>query len=196
MNTIAPPIQSAHYPSLQAEYANLFSICTINNVANVDPVVDTIESNKAIYQSVGIAPWYWIGAIHYMEADFDFTTHLYNGDPLSARTVDEPAGRPIAPPDLPNGHYSWAFSAKDSLTYQGLTSWTDWSIPGCLYQAESYNGWGYRLYHGIYSPYVWSGSQLYTTGKYASDGQFVITEVSEEVGVGVIIKRMQQRGLI
>jgi len=32
-------------------------------------------------------PWYFIATVHCMKALLNFKTHLYNGDPLSARTV-------------------------------------------------------------------------------------------------------------
>ena len=63
-------------------------------------------------------PWYFIGLIHSLEPNpaFNMNAHIHNGDPLSARTVLVPSGRPKkgSPP------FSWADSAVDALTMHGL----------------------------------------------------------------------------
>jgi len=189
------PIRSIIYSQTSTEYINLFNTAVVADPDGADVVVDKIVKYKSIYEEVGIAPWYFVGCLHHMECDQDFTAHLYNGDPLTARTVDEPVGRPIAPPDTPNG-YSWLFSAKSALIEDHWDTWSDWSIPGGLYKMEAYNGWGYRLYHSIFSPYLWCGTQYYKAGKYGSDGHFDPSLVSDQIGVACIIKRMQDRKLI
>ena len=108
--------------------------------------------------------------------------HLHNGDPLTARTTHVPAGRPVANPrgepeagprrSAPNP-YTWEESAADALCQKGLNAWADWTIVGSLFQLEAYNGWGYRMYHSeVLSPYLWSFTNHYTKGKYASDGKW------------------------
>ena len=61
-------------------------------------------------------PWYVIGIIHEMEGGLNFTTHLHNGDPLTRRTVQVPAGRP--PTGMPP--FQWEESAIDALDAGGL----------------------------------------------------------------------------
>ncbi len=80
---------------------------------------------------------FFIAVIHNMEASQNFNKHLHNGDPLTARTVQVPAGRPKkgTPP------FSWEDSAADALAIRGLGAKTDWSLAGMLYQLEGYNGW-------------------------------------------------------
>ena len=73
------------------------------------------------------APWHVVGIIHALEASLDFGRHLHNGDPLTARTVRVPKGRPLTgtPP------FAWEDSAVDALTLAGLAglaAWTDWKI--------------------------------------------------------------------
>jgi hypothetical protein len=128
-----------------------------------------------------------------MESSLDFTRHLHNGDPLTARTVHEPEGRPKSgtPP------FTWEESAIDSLAYQGLPRWQDWSLPGILYKLEEYNGWGYRLSHPhVLSPYLWSGSNHYTSGKYVADGTWSDTAISKQIGAAVILRRMAENGIV
>jgi lysozyme family protein len=165
-----------------------------NRRAAVDRLVAKMTANRARYEKVAKAlrmPWYVVAIIHSLEAGGDFTRHLHNGDPLSARTTHVPAGRPKTgrPP------FSWEASAIDALTYQGFGSWKDWSVPGTLYKLESYNGFGYRDHHpDVPSPYLWSFSNQYTKGKYVADGRFSPAAVSQQCGAAVLLKRLQTGG--
>jgi lysozyme family protein len=177
-------------------YQLLYASCLIRPArrAAVDQLVQRITANKARYDKVGKAlgiPWYVVGIIHSLEASGDFTRHLHNGDPLTARTTHVPAGRPKTgkPP------FTWEQSAIDALRYQGLASWKDWSVPGTLYQLEAYNGFGYRDHHpNVPSPYLWSFSNHYTKGKYVADGRFSPSAVSQQVGAAVLLKRLAAGG--
>lgn len=184
----------AFTPALQAEYERLFNSCIISpkNLASVEKLNEQLKNNAARYQRVcemlGI-PWFFIAVIHNMEASQNFKAHLHNGDPLTARTVQVPAGRPKKgePP------FSWEDSAADALTMRGLDAKTDWSLAGMLYQLEGYNGWGYRLHHThVLTPYLWSFSNHYTSGKYVADGTWSDTAVSKQCGAAVLLRRMAE----
>lgn len=190
------PINSTTYANLKSEYQSMYDSSVVTaSMSDVDGVVNGLISGKAQYENVGLVPWYVVALIHSLECDLDFSTHLFNGDPLRHRTVNEPVGQPLDNPDTPNG-YSFKLSATRALQFDNLDKWTDWSIPGVLYKLESYNGFGYREYHKMYTPYEWSGTNFYTVGKYDRDGHFDPTLVSEEVGIVPILKRMKQRSLI
>jgi hypothetical protein len=119
--------------------------------------------------------------------------HLHNGDPLTAKTVQVPKGRPIAG----SAPYKWEVSAEDALTLDKVHLWTDWSIPGMLFKFEGYNGYGYRkLTPPINSPYLWSFSNHYTKGKYVADGKFSPTAVSKQIGAAVFLRRMAEKQII
>ena len=158
--------------------------------------VDKIVALKDRYTSVGDPlniPWYFIAAIHTMESSRKFSTHLHNGDPLSKRTTHVPADRPKT------GHppFTWEESAMDALKMKDLHKIDDWSIARFLYAMEGYNGWGYRLYHQhVLSPYLWSYTNHYHSGKYIADGTWSDTAVSRQAGAIPIIRRMEQRGII
>jgi hypothetical protein len=78
--------------------------------------------------------------------------------------------------------------------FDGLAEWDDWSIPGMLYRLEGFNGWGYRLYHPeVKSPYLWSGSTHYTSGKYIADGTWSDTAVSRQNGAATILRRIAEK---
>lgn len=128
-----------------------------------------------------------------MESGLDFTCHLHNGDPLSARTVHVPAGRPKSgkPP------FTWEESAEDALRMRRIERVESWSLERVLYELERYNGWGYRLYHPyVLSPYLWSFSNHYTSGKYTADGRWSDTAKSRQCGAAVILRRLEERGEI
>jgi lysozyme family protein len=182
--------------SLRREYTLLYQSCLVRPArkAVVDRIARGLAANRARYEKVASAvgmPWYVVAVIHSVEAGGDFTRHLHNGDPLTARTVHVPAGRPKTgkPP------FTWEQSAIDALTYQGMRNWKDWSVPGTLYKLEGYNGFGYRDQHPqVLSPYLWSFSNHYTRGKYVADGRFSPTTVSQQCGAAVLLKRLQEGG--
>ena len=184
---------------LASEYQDLFDTCRVNNTnaTLVENLATRIEARKQTYADVGRnqIPWYFIGVIHAMEAipPLNFQRHLHNGDPLSGRTVQVPKGRPRTgtPP------FDWKDSATDALTLKNLFNWTDWSVPGMLYKLEQYNGWGYRSYHPhVKSPYLWSFSNHYTSGKYVKDGKWSDTAKSQQCGAATILRRLAEKQVI
>jgi lysozyme family protein len=184
--------------SLREEYRRLFDTCEIQpeRQETVARLVTMIVQNKDRYRSVGTSlgiPWFFIGAIHNMESSLSFKGHLHNGDPLTARTVHVPKGRPAAgaPP------FTWEESATDALQLEKLDDVTDWTMPGILFQLEGYNGFGYRTNHpDVLSPYLWSFSNHYTAGKFVEDGKFDPDAKSQQCGAAVILRRMAENGTI
>lgn len=184
--------------ALKDEYQRLFDTCIINpgRESTVDKLVGTIEQNRNRYAAVGDPlgiPWYFIGVVHNMEASQNFKKHLHNGDPLTARTVQVPAGRPKTgtPP------FTWEESATDALQLKKLDTWPDWSMPATLYKLEEYNGWGYRRFHAeVKSPYLWSFTNQYKSGKYVADGKWSAAAVSQQCGAAALLRRMAERGTI
>jgi lysozyme family protein len=188
------PLISSEYSKLREEYTSMFSSMKISDASSVKDTVDKIIKNKELYEKVGIAPWYWIGCIHYREATLNFKTHLHNGDSLKKRTVNEPSGRPLSEPTTLGG-YAWDISAKDALKLKKLDKWTDWSIEGALYQAEKYNGFGYRLYRSNNSPYLWSGTNNWKSGKYLGDGKYSSTATKDQLGIAPLLFEMRSRNI-
>jgi lysozyme family protein len=184
--------------SLKQEYQHLFDTCRIRpaRAATVLSLVNKIVSNRSRYEAVGNplgVPWHFVGIIHNMEASLNFKTHLHNGDPLTARTVHVPAGRP----KQGNPPFTWEDSAADALSLENLGSPAGWSIPATLYKMERYNGFGYRLRHPeVLSPYLWSFTEHYTSGKFVADGTFSRTAVSAQCGGAALLRRMAELNII
>jgi lysozyme family protein len=174
------------------DFAGLYALATAGG-SQAAAQAASIIANQERYESVAIvanAPWWWVGCVHWMEASGSFRCHLHNGDPLNARTVQVPAGRPLGgdPP------FTWEDSATDALSMRNFTPDTDWSIDGALNQAERYNGEGYHN-RGIRSPYLWWGTSLQQTGRFTSDHGFDPNARSNEPGVAAMMKALEAAGL-
>ncbi|MDO5656243.1 MAG: hypothetical protein Q4G27_08900 [Flavobacteriaceae bacterium] len=184
--------------SLMNEYIQLYKSMEIklDKLSVIENHVDKITQSKARYLAIEKAtgvPWFFVALVHTMESGRNFNTHLHNGDPLTKRTRQVPKGRPATgqPP------FTWEESAIDALRFKNLHKESDWSLPKTLYQLENYNGWGYRLYHKhVFSPYLWSYSHHYRSGKYVADGTWSNTAVSGQAGAAVILRRLEQRNII
>jgi len=182
---------------LQAEYERLWHSCQIRPEyeRDVDAMAAQVERGKDRYLSAvngTQVPWWMVGTIHMMESGGSFEKHLHNGDPLTGRTVREPAGRPVTG----NPPFKWEVSAKDALRYSDLNRIQNWDISQVLYRLEGYNGWGYRLSHPeVLSPYLWSRTNMYERGKYIADGKFSPSSISTQIGAAAIMRRLAERGI-
>jgi lysozyme family protein len=100
--------------------------------------------------------------------------------PIGARSGGPPAG-------------TWEAVAVDALMncapYAG--HWTDWSTGGMLTLLEKYNGVGYAA-KGRPSPYIWSGTDQYTSGKYVRDGVYDPNVVDAQLGCAGLLKAMME----
>jgi lysozyme family protein len=184
--------------TLVTEYQDLFDTCNIkpDKAALVEQTITKLITNKQRYETAvsgSAIPWFFVAVIHNMEASINFTRHLHNGDPLSKKTINVPAGRP----QIGNPPFTWEASTTDALMYKKLNLWNDWSLPNVLFKLEEYNGWGYRLKHPhILSPYLWSFSNHYTSGKYIADGTWSETASSAQCGAAVLLRRMAEKNII
>ena len=187
---------SHDFAMLRSEYEKSFAAMVIRpeQKSLVDWHINQLVKNQIRYRSVSRkvnnVPWATIGVIQAMECGFNFSCHLHNGDPLTSRTKQVPAGKPTTgqPP------FAWENSAVDALKLEGFEKVTDWSIPHMLYLLEKYNGFGYRNMR-MPTPYLWSFSNLYERGKYVADGRFDRDAVSRQCGAAVMLKALLGKGI-
>jgi lysozyme family protein len=178
-------------PKLKKEYEDLFTSCVINSARqkDVEKIRDKIVANKSRYEAVAASttvPWFVVAVIHSLEGSLNFKTHLHNGDPLTAKTVHVPKGRPAGTPP-----FTWEQSAIDALTFDGLAGVKKWNLAIILFRLEGFNGFGYRVKHPeVLTPYLWSFTNHYTKGKFVADGKFDATAVSKQCGAAAILKLM------
>lgn len=177
------------------DYLDLYTKCLMtsdsNQIAQIEHVVSLALLNQDLYQTVSKTsniPWPLIAAIHFRESNQKFNCHLHNGDPLSARTVHAPAGRPLTG----SAPFSWTESAIDALS----EVWRPilWDIPSCLGFLEHYNGLGYQK-HRVNTPYLWDFTDQYTSGLYASDGIFEPELKESRPGCVAILHYLEKGGI-
>lgn len=131
-------------------------------------------------------PVAWIAASFEREAASDFSRSPAQGDRWDRVSVNVPRGR--------GPFKSWAEAAKDAYHINGLDkvgaqNWT-WALAD--YYAELFNGFGYRDYHHMLSPYVVGGTNLQTRGKYTTDGGFDSSVMDTQLGVIPLMMRMAE----
>lgn len=182
------------FESIKSDYTRLLSKFTVTRKSEVKRAATKLLGHASRYKEIekltGI-PWYFIAVIHYRESNCNFDTHLHNGDPLTKRTKHVPKGRPLGKPP-----FTWEASALDALKMKGLDKITDWSWERMCYELERYNGFGYRLYHPtVLSPYLWSGTDHYSIGKYTSDGSFDEETVDVQLGCIAILKELRSQSI-
>jgi lysozyme family protein len=175
--------------SNQQEYQTLWDTAVVDPQwdaqahLNAKKILSHINRYDSVAKKFNAMHGYLVGLIHMMESGFNFDCHLFNGDPLTARTVNVPAGQPASgsPP------FSWEESAEAALTYRGANHFDLSGIPGHLHFLESWNGLGYRK-HGINTPYLWCGTNHYVSGKFVKDGSFDPNAQSKQVGCAAVLK--------
>lgn len=159
------------------------------------PVAKRLVAAKERYQTVaqrtGI-PWPFIAVTHQRESSQNWSGSLAQGDPWNQKSTHVPAGRgPFS---------SWEEAAYDALVNCAphAARNKDWSIGGILTLLERYNGLGYfngpvkGRYPSQPSPYIWSGTDQYSRGKYIRDGVFDPDEVDKQLGCAGLIMAMMQ----
>lgn len=141
------------------------------------------ENYVTISNKTGV-PWYIIAVIHEREASQRWDRSIAQGDPWNRVSIHVPKGR--------GAFSSWNDAACDALTNCApyASRWSDWSMGGALTLLELYNGLGYEN-HGIASPYIWSGTNQYISGKYVADGVFDAGTVDSQLGCAVLIKAIE-----
>jgi lysozyme family protein len=141
---------------------------------------------KSRYQAVSgktRVPWAFIAVAHERECSQDWTGSLAQGDPWDRVSIHVPAGR--------GPFKSWEDAAIDALVncapYAARNE--DWSIGGTLTKLEEYNGLGYAS-RGKPSPYIWSGTDQYVSGKYVRDGVYDPDAVDTQLGCAGLLLAM------
>lgn len=150
------------------------------------PAAKRLVAAKSRYQAVEAktgVPWPFIAVTHQRESSQNWNKSLAQGDPWSAKSTHVPAGR--------GPFKSWEEAAIDALVNCGPHAATnkDWSIGGLLTLLERYNGIGYANKDRP-SPYLWSGTDQYESGKYVADGVYDPTAVDKQLGCAGLIMAM------
>lgn len=160
----------------------------VSNVPfKVKVIVDKMFLNRGRYQSISShfpnkIRWYHIALIHQLECALNFNCYLGNGQPLNKKTTIVPKGR--------GPFKDFEAGAIDAIQLKKLDEVKDWSIGNTLFILEGFNGYGYTDFKGINSPYLWSGSNHYTKGKYVADSVYDKNAVSQQIGMALILQEI------
>jgi lysozyme family protein len=166
--------------------ANAKRWATAKVTRNFTSTAKSLVAAKPRYQTVEAStgvPWFVIAVIHERESSQNWFASLAQGDPWNRISVHVPAGRgPFA---------SWEEAAVDALVDCApyLARNKDWSIGGTLTELEQYNGLGYAA-RGVPSPYLWSGTDQYKSGKYVRDGVYDSGAVDSQPGCAGLLLAM------
>ena len=141
---------------------------------------------KARYLAVSAktgVPWAFIAVAHERECAQNWTGSLAQGDPWNRVSVHVPAGR--------GPFKSWQDAAIDALVNCAphAARNKDWSIGGTVTILEQYNGLGYAS-RGRPSPYIWSGTDQYVSGKYVRDRVYDPSVVDSQLGCAGLLMAM------
>lgn len=162
-----------------------------------DKAITIYQRNEGTYRKIEAmrangVPAALLFTLHMRESDANFLCHPHEGSPLTHRTRYVPKGR------LPShdGPFTFLESAEDAYYVCDRLDLKDWKhLAPALQAMESFNGLGYQRAGKPPSPYLWSGTTLYTRGKYVADGKYSDTAVDQQLGCAAILKRMQARGI-
>lgn len=152
---------------------------------------------KENWRPIPYEAWVFIAGCHYRESNFDFNTHMGQGDPLTRngvpiKTVHVPANRgPF------HGDDAFEQAAVDALWYCAPYACRinrDWTVSGMLTFWERFNGLKYANV-GRPSPYVWSGTTVYDPpggpgGKVLVDHGPIVNTVDRQLGVAAFLKKV------
>lgn len=204
LQAVQPPL--GNIETAQQKRLDLFNSMQINTnivdlkgrilVANIPrkvaEIANEITSERKRYENIAHyfpnpIKWFHIGLLHQMECSLNFHCYLGNGQPYYKKTTKVPKGR--------GAFKSFEAGCIDAIKLDGLNNIQDWSIGNTLYVLELFNGAGYEKYHNTHSPYIWSGSNWYTSGYYIADSVYSTTTVSQQIGIGLIFKKLVESGV-
>ena len=148
----------------------------------VNKCIEGKEKYSTIHKLTGV-PWELIAILHGMECSFNWKGYLGNGQLIigtDKKSTWVPKGRgPFA---------TWEAGALDALSHDRYQKYSKWDLPTMLYFSEGYNGWGYRKYRQIKSPYLWGLTNHHSKGKYVSDGRYDPEAETRQAGVAPVLR--------
>lgn len=185
------------FSTLQPEYKALYAKAAIkpDRLAEANKTAELLEKHKAVYQDISNAtgvPWWAIGVLHLREAGAQdvgrWQCVLHNGERIIGtghKTRLVPAGR--------GPFNNFKDAAIDALKIKGFINRDEWKtnpIEFLAYISEKFNGFGYRTYKKIVSPYLWGGTTVQQKGKYVADGKYDPNHWDTQLGTMCILKAL------
>lgn len=153
--------------------------------------------HKADYEKVAKTsdlPPELIAALHFREASGNFHEYLAQGDPLGKKAVHIPRDEPVRPDTMAgwDAAASDALGDKKGLQHKLELHQNSTDMAAMATYAENYNGLGYAN-RGKPSPYVFAGTDQYTSGKYVADGRYSATTKDSQLGVMAMVQDLEEK---
>ena len=165
--------KTTSWEALEPDYAKMLDSMEVrdNWKGQITQAANRLIAHSDRYLTVQVATgvdWELIAAIHYREANGNFALDIREGGHIRAAT--------------------WEADSINALKEQGVTQLFKNNPKDHLKEefavwiAERWNGFGYRWNGYGPSPYLWSGTNHYTRGKYSSDGHYDPNLVDAQMG--------------
>lgn len=183
------------YEALKPEYAKYWSEMVVTRQSAALSEGKKILTGKEVYQDAVSGtdfPWFVVAIIHCREAGTppDFKAVLHNGE----RIIGTGRKTRLVPPN--RGPFnSFKESVKDALAIQnyGRIDWSDGEGPERLaWVLEPFNGYGYRDFHHVPSPYLWAATSIQKPGKYVSDRKWNPNVIDTQIGGMALLWALQK----
>lgn len=176
------------FNALAGEYSGLLARMQVTRPSAVNAVAARLVGLAKARRYADVSarqgiPQPFIATSFEREASSNFRLSPAQGDPWDRPSTHVPRGRgPFA---------SWTEAALDAYHLDGLDAIGagNWSEERFCYEGELFNGFGYRG-HGIHSPYLWAGTNNYTSGKYIADGVWSAAAIDQQLGIVPVMRRM------
>lgn len=175
--------------SLRNEYLVLLTTMVVQNGAKAqieEAARKLLDSDhRPLYEREEAAtgvPAILLAALDERESGGNLRCAIGQGDPFDRVSTHVPRGKgPFASKVEADIFY---------IRYHGLDKTTQpWTWPYFCWKAEGWNGFGPRN-HGIYTGYLWAGTNHYRRGKYVRDGVWDAGFVDRQLGVVPLAKRI------
>jgi lysozyme family protein len=174
--------------ALTREYTGLLAVMVVreDHKSLVDQVATKLLTHKSLYLEVTAAdgvPVAFIGPSFEREASSNFNLNPAQGWPLHSTSKWIPHNGPFK---------DWKSAAIAAYRLNGLdkVGADNWTWPLICYYGELFNGFGYRDFHHMHSPYLWGGTNIQTVGKYDDDGKFNPDHMDPQLGIIPVARRM------
>jgi|694.fasta_scaffold36434_8 lysozyme family protein len=130
-----------------------------------------------------------VAAIHWREASGSFNKSIANGENLGGYIRKDGRLGQGNPSNSFTPTNNWVTNSVEVLSYKVTEKYggpKNLNDPASFNDfAERFNGLGYKQ-RGLVSPYVYAGTDLYTGGKFTSDGKFDSGVFDKQVGTAVL----------
>lgn len=181
-------IKSSFWPAAQK-----FAKRAVSHKADYEAISETIKNQTGKH-----VPWWFIPLVHERECVRgvdNWNCNIAQGDPFNQKSKHVPYNGPF---------HSFREAAIDALVHQApkAADNTNWSGGGTMTIGEAYNGKKYANV-GKPSPYVWSGTDQYVSGKvlvdhgpieytYPSGSNKGKPVVDTQLGIAISLKAMME----